>query len=60
MSLKKHGVIVSCEYCEYQTRGGVDSFDVRVPLSNIGSGTKGIARLRCSVSSSRHEVALKQ
>jgi hypothetical protein len=60
MGLKKHGVVVGCEHCRYQTKGGVGGFDVIVPLCDTSSGTKGIARLRCSVSSSRHAVELKQ
>ena len=26
MGLKKHGVVVGCEHCRYQTKGGVGGF----------------------------------
>lgn len=60
MSLKKYGVFVDCERCEFASSDGRGSFEVTVPLSDIATGTEGTAKLLCSVSSERHEVELKE
>ena len=60
MSLKKDGVVVACEQCEYASNDKRDSFDVIVPLSDTETGLHGIARLRCTVSPSTHQVELNE
>ena len=60
MSLKKDHFVVGCEHCEYGMSDSAGGFVVTVPLRDDLSGTKGTARLQCTVSPYRHEVELKQ
>ncbi len=60
MSLRKKEFIVYCEHCKCGKSDGGAEFVVTVPVRDNLSGLKGTARLRCSVSSSRHNVDLEQ
>ena len=60
MSLRKEQFTVSCEHCRCGESDGGGEFVVTVPLRDNLSGLKGKARLRCSVSPSRHNVELEQ
>lgn len=60
MSWNNNGVSVDCGRCEYASGGdGRGSFEVTVPISDIETGTAGIATLLCAVSSGGHRVELK-
>ncbi len=60
MELKKLGITVGCEHCEFAASRGAGEFDVTVPVTGTGLGIAGVARLHCEVSSERHSVELVQ
>ena len=58
MSLKKHGIVVACEDCNYTSSNSRGSFDISVPMIDSETGISGPARLRCVVSTQSHAVEL--
>lgn len=58
MSLRKCGVELFCEGCQY-VRGDQDGgFEITVPVAVGEGGPTGTARLHCVVSGERHRVEL--
>lgn len=55
MSIKKLGVSVSCEHCNFIRSDNSDGFDVTVPVSIAETGVSGSVRLRCFVSPQSHK-----
>lgn len=58
MSLRKHGVVVTCEQCRFVAEDRHGGFEVVVPLHDDASGTAGSATLQCRVERDRHAVEL--
>lgn len=58
MSVKKCGVELFCESCEYLRDSQDGGFEIDVPVSMGDGGLSGMARLHCVVSSERHCVEL--
>lgn len=53
MSIKKQGLVVSCENCRHVASDGC-SFDIAVPVRTEGAA--GTARLHCTISPDRHQI----
>jgi len=60
MNLKKHGIIVDCEHCKYNSSDDRGVFDITVPIIDSETGISSPAKLRCMVSPERHTVELQE
>lgn len=58
MGLKKHGIIVDCEHCQYTSSDDRGAFDITVPIIDSETGVSGPAKLHCTVSAKQHRVEL--
>ena len=58
MGLKKGGVTIFCEGCQYVAMDAQGGFEVSVPVATAGADIAGTAKLRCVVGPDCHEIEL--